>query len=111
MHEIQSIENVVLLDTPVKMDTTFFAGVTEDCGVGVEDVEFVSIGSYGQVGDGDDSDDGEERTAGFVALGAAAGVVVEDVGGEGYFYFVAWAVAMQFPTGEVLGAFRDAIVD
>jgi hypothetical protein len=111
MHEIQSFERVVLLDSPVKMDTAFFASVTEDRDAGVENVEFASIGSDGEVGAGDDGDDGEERTGGFVTLRAAAGVVVEDVGGEGYFYFVVWAVAMQFPTGEVLGALREAIID
>jgi len=63
------------------MDAAFIAGVAEDRGVGVEDVEFVSIGGHGDVRDGDDSDDSKERTAGFIALGTAAGVVVEDVGG------------------------------
>jgi hypothetical protein len=49
MHKIQSLESVVLLDTPIEMDAAFFASVTEYRGVGVEDVEFVSIGSYGDV--------------------------------------------------------------
>lgn len=111
MNEIQALERVILLDAAEEVDAAGLAGVALDGGAGVEDVQFLRVGSHFDVVDGHDGDDGEERAFGLPALRAAAGVVVEDVAGDGYFYFVAGAVALEGSSREVGCAFSDAIVD
>lgn len=93
------------------MYSTFFTCVSQDRGGGIEDVEFGGVGGYGEGGGGDDANDCEEGPGGFPALGAAAGVVVEDVSFDSDFNFVGGAEAFQDPALEGGGAFCDAIVE
>jgi len=70
------------------MDTTIFAGMTKDGSVFVDDFKFVSVGRDADLLDWYDSDDGEEGTGGFVALGAAAGMVVKYVAADRDFHWI-----------------------
>jgi hypothetical protein len=93
------------------MGSTFLAGVTLDGSFGVNDGQFVLVGCDFDVLDGNDANDGEESAGWLPALGAATGVVVENVAGDSYLHFVAWAMAVQFPASEVWTAFGETFVD
>lgn len=94
MHEIQTLEGVVVLDTAVHVRAALLARVAVDRGVGVDDAEFVFVGCYADSFTRDDADDGEERPGGFPAFRTAAGVVVCDVALEVDGYPVGWAFAV-----------------
>lgn len=93
------------------MHAAVLASVTLDGGTRVEIHELVAVGGYFEVGDGHDADDGKERPGGLPALGTPAGVVVEDVAGDGHFDSLTSAVAFQRSSREVIFAFCKAIVD
>lgn len=73
---------MLLLDASEQAGAARATGVSVDGGRGVGDVEFFRVGCDGEVGGGDDGNDGEEGAVGLPAFGAAASVVVDDVGGE-----------------------------
>jgi hypothetical protein len=111
VHKVQPPERMRRLDAAVQMHAAVPARVALDRGRGVDNVQFVRVGGDGERGGGEDADDGEQGAGGLPALGAAAGVVVGDVAGEGDLDFVAGAVAVEFSPGEVGRAFGDAVVD
>lgn len=78
--EIEALEGVVDLDAAVQVGAAAGAGVALDRGLGVHDAELRLVGRDRQVVPRHDADDAEERACGLPALGAAAGVVVGDVG-------------------------------
>ena len=83
------------------MYSTFFAGVTLDGSFGVSDGQFVLVGCDLDVLDGNDANDGEESAGWLPALGAATGMVMENVAGDSYLHFLAGAMAVQLPASEV----------
>jgi len=85
--------------------------VSLDGGGGVRDVQLLGVRRDGQVVARYDGYDGEERAGGLPAFGTTAGVVVEDVGGEGDLDAVAGAEAVQRAAGEGGGAGGDAVVE
>lgn len=109
--EIEAFERVVFHDSAKEVHAAFFARVTLNCGVGVDDVEFGSVLDDFEVVDWDDSDNGEEGSLGLPALGAAAGVVVGDVAGDLDFDLVGCTVALQRAAIEACAALGQAIVD
>lgn len=93
MHEIQPLERMGFLDATIHVHAAVLAGVAEDHGRRVDDVEVGGVGDDGEVVDWDDGHDGEEGAGRFPAFGAAAGVVVEDVAFECHADRVRGAVA------------------
>lgn len=111
MDKVKALEGVLLLDAPEQVDAAVAAGVSLDGGALVDDLELVAVGGDGELVLGDDGDDGEEGALGLPALGAAAGVVVEDVAGEGHLDGLALAVAAEPAPLEGGAALGEAVVD
>lgn len=93
MNEIQALEWMLDRNATVHVDAADLAGVALDDGRFVDYRELVGVGRHTQVVDWDDGDDGEDGAGGFPALGAAAGMVVGDVGGKSYLDLIVLAVA------------------
>lgn len=111
MNEIQALESMIFDDAAVQVYATLLASIALDCGIWVDDGEFVGVGYDFDVVDGHDADDREESSVGFPAFGAAAGVVVGDVSGDLDFDGVGAAVALEGSAAEVGVAFGEAVVD
>jgi len=71
---------MIVDDAPEQVDAALLARVALDGGRRVDDAQFLRVGCHGEFVDWDDADDGEEGASRFPALGAAAGMVVQDVG-------------------------------
>lgn len=93
------------------VNTALRTGVPLNESLCVDDSQFVAVGGDWHFVDWDDANNWEERTVGFPALGAAAGMVVVDVRAEGDFDLVAGTVAVEFASGEVGLAFSQTIVN
>src|SRR5689334_4493416 len=78
---------------------------------GIDDLQLVLIGRDLQVVTRDDRDQRELRAVRLPALGAAAGVIECRVSLEGDRNGVRRALAGERPTGEILCAGLDAVVD
>ena len=111
MNKIQPLERMIFDNPAVQVYATLLASIALDCGIGVDDGEFVGVGYDFDIVDGHDTDDGEEGSVGFPAFGAAAGVVVGDVSGDLDFDGVGAAVALEGSAAEVGVAFGEAVVD
>lgn len=111
MHKVEALEGVVLLDAAEEVHAAVLAGVALDGGGLVDDGQLGPVGGHGELVAGHDGNHGEERAGGLPALGAAAGVVVEDVGGERHFDGGGAALAVQLAAGEVGAALGEAVVD
>lgn len=93
VHEIQAFERVVDLDAAEQVHAALLARVALDGGVLVDDGQLVAVGDDGDLVARQYADEREDGAAGLPALGAAAEVVVEDVGAELDADFVGGAVA------------------
>lgn len=111
MDKVETFKGVVLLDAAVEVDTAVLARVSKDDGVRVDDVELALVGSHLEVVLWDDANDGKKAALGLPALGASAGVVVQDVAFNGDLDGVSGAVASEDASSEVLLALGKAIVN
>lgn len=109
--EVQALEGVVLLDAAEHVNTAVAAGVSLDGSILVDDGELVTIGSDLDLVAGDDGNDGEESALRLPALGASAGVVVQDLAVEGDLDGVGRALAANLSAGEVVGALCEAVLE
>ena len=108
--KVETLEGVIVLNATEQVNTTVTAGVSLNSSALVNNSELVTVGSDLELVAGDDSDDGEESTLGLPALGASAGVVVEDVTAEGNLDGVGRALAVKLATREVGVALGEAVL-
>src|SRR5690606_3767804 len=84
--EIQTVKGMIpVLDAAIKMYAADVAGVTLNGSLFVYDCELFSMGSDRELVAWHDADDGEQCSSGLPALGAAAGMVVGDLGVDANF--------------------------
>lgn len=76
MDEVESLECMLLLNTPKKVDAAFLASETLDSGVLVNNSQLIVVGYDLDFINGNNAEDGEESACGFLALGTSACVVV-----------------------------------
>jgi hypothetical protein len=111
VHEVEAVEGVLLLDASVQVDATVAARVSLNSRRLVDDLELIGVGRHRDAVAGDDSDEREEGTGGLPALGAATGVVVDNVAGESHHDGVGSAMAADLAASEAGIALGDAIVE
>ena len=102
MHEVQTLERMVLLNASEHVHATVFARMPLDHCVLVHDPEFVLVGGDAEAVTGNYADDGEEGALRFPALGAATDMVVKNVRVEFDFdAFGPGAFAVEFASSVV----------
>lgn len=95
MHKVEALEGVLLLDATKEVHATLLAGMALNGGGLVDHGELGLVGGHRELVLGNDAHDTEKGALGLPALGAAAGMVVQDVGAEGDFDGRAAAVTLQ----------------
>ncbi len=111
MYEIEALERMVLLDATVHVYATFLAGIALNHGAIINHLQLVFARCHLEFINWNNAHDGEQGTRRFPALGAAAGMIVSDVGVELHFHRRGGAVASQRAAVEVGVAFGEPIVD
>ncbi len=79
------------------MDATLLAGVALDSRTLINDGQLVIVCCDFEILNRDDADDSEDSTCWLPTLGTSTGMVVENISSNGYFDFLAGAMAMQLP--------------
>jgi len=101
MDEVKSIERVLLiLDAPKHMGSAFTASMSLDGGLLVNDVQLFRVSQNVDLVARDDRDKCKSGTLRFPALGTTAGVVVQCLGSDSYFYFIAGTEALEYAAGK-----------
>jgi hypothetical protein len=73
--------------------------------------QFILVGCGLDFVDGNDTDNGEEGACLLPTLGTSTRMVVNNVAGNGYLHSIAWAMAVQLSTREVVVPLGEAIVN
>jgi len=111
MDEVQAFECVILLDAAEEMHTALFTCITLNGSAAVEYVKFVSIGGDRHIVTGNHTNNTENGAGRSPALGAAAGVVVQDVRAELNLDRLRTAVAAESATVEIGRAFLKTAIE
>jgi hypothetical protein len=77
--KIETVESMRLFNSAEHMHVAFSACVPLDHSICIDDGKLRFVCLDAQIVTGNDTDDGEERSGGFPAFRAAAGMVVSDV--------------------------------
>jgi hypothetical protein len=109
--KVKSLERMIVLDTTEEVYTAVLAGIALDGSFFVHNPKFRGIGCHRDSVSGYNPNNGEEGTRWLPTFRAATGVVVGNVAIQRDLDLVGGTVAVEFPTGEATGAWRDAIVD
>src|SRR5712672_4203353 len=113
MDEVEAIERMrLVLDAPVHMGAADLAGVPLDCRRSVDDLKLVAVLKHTDAVAWHHRDYREDRSCGFPAFGAAAGVVVGDITLDADLDRLAvLAFADQGATGKAARTLLDPAVD
>jgi hypothetical protein len=111
VYKVETLERMILLDTPEEMHSTVLAGVALNGSFLVHNRKLRGICCHRDGVSRYNTNNGEERTGWLPALRAATGVVVGNIAIQSDLDPVGGAAAAEFPTGEGTGARRDAVVN
>src|SRR5260370_41786926 len=112
MDEIEAVERMrLVLEAAIHGGAADAAGMALNRGGSIDDLELVAVFQLLHIVARNDSNHGEGGAFGFPAFGAAAGVVMRDVAGDGDLDRPVLAFADQGSAGESSGTFLDAVVN
>src|SRR5436305_10269552 len=112
MDEVEAVERMRLVfDAAVHMRAANLASVALDRRRGIDDLKLVAVFQHLDVVARDHRDDGEGRTLRLPALGAAAGVIMGNVAGDGDLDRLVLALADQGAAGKAARALLHSVVN